>query len=613
MAGVSLEQVETGLDELRQCALGKLELLSLQEVPRGEVGWGFHSLGKWHVYTFRDENEWRGSGIGFRSDAWTLMRKKSSSNGMWARLRRIEDGVEVWCGSSYLSQGATREKHGAEVHSFLEALPPTTLPVVFGSDVNTPIKWTAAEGLRALPTGPESKGEYMIALLHSKGLELTAPASFQWDTPTSCPRRADAAGRQIDVVGHKHTQAGPAYIVPGSHSFLGDGDHDAVCQVFAVSVRPSGRPRRPNLRPRVVTGIIQPPEVVNQKTLQHLARKHTKPVPGQAYEDPEDVKALFRMARFSKSSVDWKMALKARMKARKEWMNSKIQAANNGDWSAYQVVKKKGATGWEGHLANALGDDRDPHVEIHAHLQTVYGEGKTKVGPYPFSLDEVAEVPDFTLEELRDALRKGRREVSVGPDLVSHELLVSLAATPEGELRLLEWFNRLLHGTEPLPEDWSKATMVLIPKVTLPEDPKQVRPICVGLAASKLFCRMLLCRTTQALLYQGSAQSMGEGRQTCDYVFTVARLMQLEQEWRHGLCFLKLDVEKAFDSLDRKVFLHRLASKLGSTDVLRCWWTMFRETDAFLTTVWGESVINMITGIRQGSVESPQMFATVCQ
>ena len=176
---------------------------------------------------------------------------------------------------------------------------------------------------------------------------------------------------------------------------------------------------------------------------------------------------------------------------------------------------------------------------------------------------------------------------------------------------MLEWFNRLLHGIEPLPEEWSRATMVLIPKTALPEDPKQVRPICVGPAASKLFCRMLLCRTTHALRYQGSAQSMGEGRQTCDYIFTVARLMQLDQEWRHGLCFLKLDVEKAFDSLDRKVFLHRLADKLGSTDVLRCWWTMFQDTDAMLSTVWGDSVIDMITGIRQGSVESPQMFAAV--
>ena len=68
---------------------------------------------------------------------------------------------------------------------------------------------------------------------------------------------------------------------------------------------------------------------------------------------------------------------------------------------------------------------------------------------------------------------------------------------------------------------------------------------------------------------------------------------------------------RAFDSLDRQVFLNRLATKLGCNEILLNWWTMFRETNAVLTTVWGESVVNMVTGIRQGSVESPQMFAAV--
>ena len=104
---------------------------------------------------------------------------------------------------------------------------------------------------------------------------------------------------------------------------------------------------------------------------------------------------------------------------------------------------------------------------------------------------------------------------------------------------------------------------------------------------------------------------MGEGRQTADYVFGTARLMQLDHEWKSGLNFLKLDVAKAFDTLNRKAFLNRLADKLGCNEILRCWWAMFSSTDAVLSTVWGESVVDMVTGIRQGSVESPQMFAAV--
>ena len=110
------------------------------------------------------------------------------------------------------------------------------------------------------------------------------------------------------------------------------------------------------------------------------------------------------------------------------------------------------------------------------------------------------------------------------------------------------------------------------------------------------------CSLECCFVAQGSSQSMGEGRQTSDYIFTIAHFMQLDQEWKHGLVFLKLDVEKAFDALNRQVFLERLADKLGCNQVLQCWWSMFGSTDAVLSTVWGQSVIDMVTGIRQGSV-----------
>ena len=219
---------------------------------------------------------------------------------------------------------------------------------------------------------------------------------------------------------------------------------------------------------------------------------------------------------------------------------------------------------------------------------------------------KVKTVPDFTSDELQEALSKGKKGVAVGSDKVSHELLVAIAKTKEGEARLLEWFNRLLHGEEPLPSSWSRASMVLIPEVLLPKEAKHVRLICIGASASKLFARLLWGRTREALKYQGSAQSMGEGRQTSDYHFSIARLLQLEQEWRQGLVFMKLDVENAFDSLNRSVFLERLAEKMGCCQVLRCRWAMFESTDAVLSTVWGESVVDMVKGIRQGSVESPQ-------
>ena len=390
------------------------------------------------------------------------------------------------------------------------------------------------------------------------------------------------------------------------------GDHEAVTQNVSFRFSPRKRVIRGSNRPRVVVKETVTVEgELTQEQLTRLAKSCTRPRPGLAYVDPPDVKVFFQVARLAKTAEAWKRALQGRKEARKVWAEGKIAAAAEGDWAAYRTVAKKGAAGWEGHFASALEKGVDPHQAVHDHLQRVYGGGKKPVPEFPYGPEKVSRVPDFTVEELREGLRKGKRGVAVGADKVSLELLLKLASTPEGEGKLLRWFNRLLHGEEPLPKDWGTASMILLPKTSLPEDPKQVRPICIGSSTSKVYCRLLLGRTQEALRYTGSSQSMGAGRQTSDYVFCVSRMMQLEQEWRAGTCYLKLDIEKAFDTLNRQVFLEKLAGKLGCNEILRNWWHMFQDTQAVLSTVWSESVIDMVTGIRQGSVESPQMFAAV--
>ena len=610
VGGVAEEALEVGFQEVGNVSQRTPELLSVQELPRAEEGWSTLHVGPWQVVSHRDVLEWRGCGVGFRSDAWSVLKRKKASRGIWVRLRRLQDGLELWCGSVYLSQGATRETHAAETLDFIGALPATDLPVLFGSDANTPVRWAAAEGERAQPLGIEAKGDYMLNEYMRAGFVISPPSREQWSAPTSRPRRNDAHGRQIDLMGCRRAASERVVIHVDSHRFLGSADHDALTQVISVKQQKRDRVKRGNNRPRYVAKDPVIEGDLSQQQMEQLAKQCTRVRSGAAYKDPPEVKVYFQVAREHKQPEDWKRALRERFKARKLWLENKISNATRGDWGAYREVAKKGANGWEAHFACAQPDGIDPHQAVHAHLQQVYGgDGVPEFPSYPFP--EVPRSDDFTSEELQEALRKGKKGKAVGPDRVSHELLVALGNTQEGEQKILTWFNKLLHGEEELPHQWSRASMVLIPKVPEPELPKQVRPICIGSSTCKLFCRMLLARTKHALRYEGSAQSMGAGRQTADYIFCAARLMQLEQEWKAGTCFLKLDVERAFDTLDRGKFMMRLSEKMGSCDELRAWWAMFGHTDAALQTVWGESVIDMTTGVRQGSVESPQMFATV--
>ena len=240
------------------------------------------------------------------------------------------------------------------------------------------------------------------------------------------------------------------------------------------------------------------------------------------------------------------------------------------------------------------------------HLQSIYNG--PEVPAFPEGPTDRSE--DFTVEELRAALHKGHLRKSVGIDMVPHELLVAIGKSEEGANLLVQWFNRLLHREETFPESWGKVFMILIPKIPQPKTPKHLRPICLAAAADKLYSRMLLERTRHALRYSGPAQTMGEGRQTTDYLWAVNRMMALEQEWRKGIWFIKLVLEKAFDRLDRSRFLQRLEAKLGRTEILHSWWSMLQNTKAELVTAWGRSEVGMRSGIRQGAVESPQMFST---
>ena len=582
----------TGIGELQRVSQGLLEVLSFKERPRGEIGRTTSQVRPWQVVSHRSELEWRGAGIGFRSDSWCLLKKRQGSRGVWAKLRRLRDGAELWCGSVYLSQGACREVHAQKIHDFMGVAPATLLPVLVGGDAHTLIKWTAQAGERAVAIGPEAKGDYMLGVMQGEGFVLTPPKNSGRLLPVSLEGKIRVLGRL--TLWHAGVQSAITAGSTWTHTSTWGATMKGLHRWFPLGWghRDGFFDEREVVREPVIEGEL------DRNQLESIARKRTRPRQGQAHRDPQHVKVMFQIARRNHSSEDWKCGWRKRSKRRRK-----------GDWGAYQETTKKGSAGWESHFARAMPENVDPHKAVHDHLQGVYGGGASSVPEFPFV--KVDRVPDFTPEELCDALQKGKTKKSVGSDQVPHELLKTIGATPEGQHKILTWFNRLLHGEEALPTELSRASMILIPKVTLPTEPRQVRPICIGQAANKLFCRMLLECTKQALRYSGSSQSMGAGRQTNDYVFSITRLMQLEREWKWGLCFLKIDVEKAFDSLNRKRFLEQLSTKLGANEVLKCWWHMFQHTDAVLQTVWGESVVNMTTGIRQGSVESPQMFAAV--
>ena len=381
-------------------------------------------------------------------------------------------------------------------------------------------------------------------------------------------------------------------------------DHEILSSSFRVRARRTHQ--RHCTRPRVWVGGHQHLDNIDQDSLMQLARTCTKPRPGYAYKDPPEVKRAARQARLSKTAAAWKEVRRLRKQARLTWEQQRVLRATSGDWSAFRSCKPQADMGWVEGFANA--QTRDPHQAVHDHLTKVYA-GRApapNVGP---PSETVVGFSEFELDTALGQMQSGK---SVGSDGTSKELLVGVCEIEGGKVLLLEFLTRVL-TTQEIPDQWNTPLMILLPKLTQPVHPRDLRPISMSSAVSKLFSRLLLNRCLDRLSLTTHSQCSGPGRQTADYVFAIWRVLELEREWHRGLCVAKLDVSKAFDTVSREKILEKLQQRLGESAEMRCWRSLLQQNHGILQSPWGVSRVCMQQGIKQGSVESPHLFALVAE
>ena len=448
----------------------------------------------------------------------------------------------------------------------------------------------------------------MMSELGTCGLQMRAPVPDQWDTPTSRPRRAKARGHQIDGMAYKGARPETIRILEDSFRQIG-GDHDRIVTCFHIREGPSQTPPRAPTRPRMVTK--KPPVLdrVNQPILQKLASAHTKPKPSTRYIDPPEVKDLYRTAKRTKREQDWKAAHKARRTAQERWRTQQHENAAEGQWQSFRHLKAQGGTEWTVHYVDmAEQEKQEPQKWTVEHFRKLFQCAEPRNPP---RWDKAVDTGHhFTLEDLRAALTRGKTNKAVGEDLVSFELIRSLCDDTTTEASFLEWMERIRCGEE-MPKEWLRTVVTLLPKSEKPRGPKDLRPISVGASAAKVFGTMLLMRTRKYIQPAGPWQCAHGGRQTADYLCAAVKTFSLDTEWRLGLCWCKVDIQKAFDTLSRDRTLRLLRDQLPPEMFLefKCWERLFYEGTAVLRTPWGDAEIAQGRGIRQGSVESPFLFA----
>ncbi|CAE7819576.1 unnamed protein product [Symbiodinium sp. CCMP2592] len=417
-------------------AIKSTRLAADRKCPEGRLDGTARLWGDLTVVQYRhDDTQWRGNAVAF-SPAFQILRRRGGKFGIWLRLRHLPTANELWVGSHRLSTGVTSDVTADELQNMCSLLPPTLLPVILMGDWNTQLKWSRVSGNRADLRPTEARSEYLLSQLGAGGMVMQAPAQDQWDV------RLDPVRIHVD-----------------SYKQIIKGDHERISTQVVIK---------------------QPPRLdhVDQNVLQQLATACTKPKPSERYRDPPAVKELYRIAKTLGTEDDWKKAHKARRQAQVQWRTAKTEKAAAGNWRDYRDLKTKGGTEWTVHYVQAAEDQgKDPKRWTIMHFKALFEQPAPR-NPPKWTKD-VDSGEHFSIEELKQALQRGRRNKAVGEDLVSYELISVLCEDEGTEHAFLQWMERLRCGQE-LPQEWLRTVVTLLPKTEQPRGPGDLRPISVG-------------------------------------------------------------------------------------------------------------------------------------
>jgi len=179
---------------------------------------------------------------------------------------------------------------------------------------------------------------------------------------------------------------------------------------------------------------------------------------------------------------------------------------------------------------------------------------------------------------------------------------------------ILQLFNKIWL-TSKIPPSWLHAIVVPIPKPNKPSHlPSSYRPISLTSNVCKLFEKMIVCRLDWFLEYHNvlhiSQSGFRQRRKTTDHLLRLHDAIHKSMANKHNVLSVFIDIEKAYDMVNKEVLLSKLLS-YGISG------RMFRFIRSFLSNrtfqVCIGSTLSMTKRIEnstpQGSVLSPILFS----
>ncbi|KAM0882066.1 hypothetical protein ACQ4PT_032540 [Festuca glaucescens] len=215
----------------------------------------------------------------------------------------------------------------------------------------------------------------------------------------------------------------------------------------------------------------------------------------------------------------------------------------------------------------------------------------------------------FSLEELKQAVDDMHGEKAPGPDGFIENFYKKCWTIIKGEL--LAAMNQM-HSLKG--DQWhllNTASIVLLPKKNESIDAKDFRPVSLIHSAAKILCKLLANRLAPELhhLISSGQSAFKKGRSIQDKFLYVKNVLKEAHGKKSPMIFLKLDIAKAFDSLNWG-FLLKVLAHMGFGQRWRNIISLILDSSSsriMLNGCLGARFVHR-RGLRRGDPLSPMLF-----
>lgn len=249
--------------------------------------------------------------------------------------------------------------------------------------------------------------------------------------------------------------------------------------------------------------------------------------------------------------------------------------------------------------------------EFLKHIELAKIENDKQSQTIPLDTEVDALNTEFTLSELKDAIRSVKCNKSPGDDRIPYELLKHLH---KNALRvLLTYYNKIWEESD-LPDDWHHATIIPLLKPTKNASlPESYRPISLTSTICKVMEKMVTNRLQWFLernnLLSKNQTGFRKNKSTVHHILRLHDYILKKLKNKESVLAVFIDFERAYDMLHVPTLLCKLQN-IGITGHTFNWIRSFLSKRTFQVKVGAELSDKYIqeNGTPQGSIISPVLF-----